>query len=57
MIAAQLTQPANVTLYIIAYILQAAGLSPLLMATLGFLRTVYVSSCRFWESSSLSNII
>ena len=46
MVAAELIQPVNITLYIIAFILEAAGLSPLLMATLGFLRTVYVKSLR-----------
>jgi len=40
MVAAELIQPVNVTLYIIAFILEATGLSPLLMATLGFLRAV-----------------
>jgi hypothetical protein len=40
MVAAELIQPVNITLYIIGFILEAAGLSPLLMATLGFLRTV-----------------
>jgi hypothetical protein len=44
MIAAELVQPVNTTLYIVAFILEAAGLSPLLMATLAFLRTVYVES-------------
>jgi hypothetical protein len=44
MVAAELVQPVNTTLYIIAFILEAAGLSPLLLATLGFLRTAYVSS-------------
>jgi len=44
MIAAELIRPVNTTLYIIAFILEAAGLSPLLLATLGFLRTVGRSS-------------
>jgi len=39
MMAAELIQPVNTTLYVIAFILEAAGLSPLLLATLGFLRT------------------
>jgi hypothetical protein len=42
MIAAELTRPVNSTLYIIAFILEAAGISPLLMATLSFLHIVYV---------------
>lgn len=40
LIAAQLTRPINTSLYIGAYVLEGAGLSPLLLATLGFLRTV-----------------
>jgi len=40
MVAAELVQPVNKTLYIIAFILESAGLSPLLLATLGFLRTI-----------------
>lgn len=43
MVAAELTEPVNTTLYIIAFILESAGLSPLLLATLGFLNTMYVS--------------
>jgi hypothetical protein len=41
MIAAELTRPINTNLYIGAFILEAAGLSPLLLATLGFLWIVY----------------
>ena len=40
--AAQLVTPVNTTLYEVAYILESVGLSPLLLATLGFLRTMYV---------------
>lgn len=42
MVAAELIRPINTNVYIVAFIMEAAGLSPLLMATLGFLRTVYV---------------
>lgn len=42
LVAAELVQPVNINLYIAASVLQAAGLSPLLLATLGFVRTVYV---------------
>lgn len=41
-IAAQLVRPVNTNLYLSAAILEAAGLSPLLLATLGFVQTVYV---------------
>jgi hypothetical protein len=41
-IAAQMVRPINSNLYISAAILEAAGLSPLLLATLGFVQTVYV---------------
>lgn len=44
MTAAQLVTPVNTTLYEVAYILESVGLSPLLLATLGFLRTMYVFS-------------
>jgi len=40
LIAAQLTRPVNTGLYTGAYVLESAGLSPLLLATLGFLRTI-----------------
>lgn len=40
LIAAQLTRPVNTGLYTGAYVLESAGLSPLLLATLGFLRTM-----------------
>jgi len=40
LVAAQLVRPINFNLYIAASILEAAGLSPLLIATLGFLLTV-----------------
>lgn len=42
--AAQLVRPVNENLYIAASILELAGLSPLLLATLGFVRTVYVGA-------------
>lgn len=42
LIAAQLVRPVDTGLFTVAYILESVGLSPLLLATLGFLRTVYV---------------
>jgi len=39
-IASQLVRPININLYIAAAILNAAGLSPLLLGTLGFVQTV-----------------
>lgn len=45
MIAAEEIRPVNVTLYIIAFVLESAGLSPLLLATLGFLKTMCVPPC------------
>jgi hypothetical protein len=42
-IAAQWVRPINTNLYIAAAILEAAGLSPLLLATLGFVQTVCIS--------------
>jgi hypothetical protein len=44
LIAAQLVRPINTNLYIAASILEAAGFSPLLLGTLGFLRTMYVDN-------------
>jgi hypothetical protein len=41
-IASQLVRPININLYIAAAILNAAGLSPLLLGTLGFVQTVCV---------------
>lgn len=40
LVAAQLVRPVNTSLYTGASTLEAVGLSPLLLATLGFLRTV-----------------
>lgn len=37
-------RPINTNLYIAASILEAAGFSPLLLGTLGFLRTMYVDN-------------
>jgi hypothetical protein len=42
-VAAQLVRPVNTNLYLVAAILEAAGLSPLLLATLGFVQIVYVA--------------
>lgn len=40
MVAAELIRPINETVYEIALILEGLGLQPLLMTTLGFLRTM-----------------
>lgn len=40
LVASQLITPINETIYTTAIILESVGLSPLLLATLGFLRTV-----------------
>lgn len=42
MVAAELIRPINKTLYEVALIMESMGLQPLLMTTLGFLRTMYV---------------
>lgn len=39
-VAAEKTRPANINLYITAYIFEGIGLAPLLLATIGFLRFV-----------------
>ncbi|KAF7971828.1 hypothetical protein HWV62_19835 [Athelia sp. TMB] len=44
LIASELVRPINVSLYIAAAILEFAGLSPLLLATLGFVRSIVMSS-------------
>jgi hypothetical protein len=54
LIAAQLTRPINISLYTGAYVLEAAGLSPLLLATLGFLRTIGKNS--FSEGGRMTRI-
>jgi hypothetical protein len=54
LIAAELTRPINTNLYIGAYVLVAAGLSPLLLATLGFLRTIGQNS--FSEGGSMTRV-
>ncbi|KIM84628.1 hypothetical protein PILCRDRAFT_818206 [Piloderma croceum F 1598] len=54
LIAAQLVRPGNTNLYVAASILEAAGLSPLLLATLGFLRTVGKNS--FSEHGRMPNV-
>ena len=41
-VSAQLVRPINTNLYLSAAILEAAGLSPLLLTTLGLVKTVYV---------------
>ena len=41
LVASELVRPINVSLYIAAAILEFAGLSPLLLATLGFVRSMY----------------
>jgi hypothetical protein len=43
LVAAEMIQPSNIDLFISAYILQAAGLGMLLLATIGFLGLAYVS--------------
>jgi hypothetical protein len=43
-IAAELVTPPKPALFTAAYVLESAGLSPLLLATLGFLGLVYVHS-------------
>lgn len=50
LIAAELVRPINAKLYIAASILEFAGLSPLLLATLGFVRTIVMS---FIQESAL----
>lgn len=57
MIAAELTRPVNFNLYIGAFILEAAGLSPLLLATSVFLGIVYATYDNFGLSTKLINII
>jgi len=44
LVAAEEVVPPNIGLYTAAYILESAGLSPLLLATIGFLGLVYGSS-------------
>lgn len=43
LVAAEEVRPINANLYIAASILEFSGLSPLLLATLGFVRTMYVA--------------
>jgi hypothetical protein len=43
LVAAELVVPANTNLYIVAYVLQNAGVSLLMLATIGFLGLVYVA--------------
>ncbi|KAF7982887.1 hypothetical protein HWV62_25134 [Athelia sp. TMB] len=54
LVAAQLVRPLNLGLYIAASILQLAGLSPLLLATLGFVRTVVFSALQ--ENAGLTRL-
>ncbi|KZP32370.1 hypothetical protein FIBSPDRAFT_723111 [Athelia psychrophila] len=52
LVAAETITPVNVGVYIGAAILEFAGLSPLLLGTLGFVRTVVLSSYR--ETTALN---
>ena len=40
MVAAELIRPINKTVYEVALIMESMGLQPLLMTTLGFMRTM-----------------
>src|ERR1700690_2488103 len=57
LVAAELVTPQKTSLYTAAYILQSVGLSPLLLATIGFIGLVYVSSTFFKEGRSDASVI